>query len=353
MVASPDRPWFVPRVRWHDASVTDVLLLLLSFPLLLGGAVLFTNAVEWLGRALRLGQSAVGSILAAGGTALPESLIPAVAIVGGSHGSGDVAIGAIVGAPFLLATIALALVACSAFLFRARRPHGAGVGADLTTFRRDLLAFAVFFVVAIALGVGAPFPLRIAGAFALVAGYAVYVVRTLRASAGVEEEHALAPLYADTSRHDPPNRLQIVGQLALGLALIVVGAHLFVDEVLNVAESIGLAPLVLSLVLAPFATELPEKANSFLWMRQGKDTLALGNVTGAMVFQSTLPVAIGLASTDWDLGGASLLAAGLALAGALLAWFVIGRRRRFGPLPILVWAGLYAAFVVFVAAGGG
>jgi cation:H+ antiporter len=327
------------------------LLLGLSFPLLLGGAVLFTNAVEWLGHELRLGQGAVGSILAAVGTALPESLIPVVALVGGAQGSGDVAVGAIIGAPFLLATIALALVGASAFFFRERRPHGVRIEADLTTIRRDLLVFLVLFVVAVALGLGAPEPLQLAGAVALVLAYAAYAYRTVRAPTVVAEEHALDALYVDTTRHDPPNRLQVVGQLVLGLGLIVGGAHLFVEEVLHVAARAGIAPLVLSLVLAPFATELPEKANSFLWMRRGKDTLALGNVTGAMVFQSTLPVAFGLAFTDWKLGTPSLLAGALGLAGAVLAYVVIARR-RFGALSILAWTALYAAFVVYVAFAG-
>ena len=67
------------------------------------------------------------------------------------------------------------------------------------------------------------------------------------------------------------------------------------------AETIGVEPLVLSLVLAPLATELPEKANSFFWVRDGKDSLALGNITGAMVFQSTIPIAVGLLLTEWEL----------------------------------------------------
>lgn len=328
--------------------MTSLLLLLLSFPLLLGGAVLFTNAVEWLGRELRLAQGAVGSVLAAVGTALPESLIPVVALIGGAHGSSDVAVGAIIGAPFLLATLALALVASSVLVFRSRRAQGAEIATDLPTFRRDLLYFAVFFATAVGLGLGAPRPLQLAGAVALPAAYLVYVLRTLRASGTVADEHELEPLYADSSREDPPSRLQIFAQLAVGLAAIVGGAHLFVVEVLHVAERVGVAPLVLSLVLAPFATELPEKANSFLWIRRGKDTLALGNITGAMVFQSALPVAIGLSFSNWRLGTPSLLAAGLALGGAGLAYLVIGHRRRVGVLPIVCWTVLYAVFVGYV-----
>ena len=81
----------------------SVVLLALSFAVILAGALLFTNAVEWIGHRLKVGEGAVGSILAAVGTAMPETLIAIVALLGSADGgSEDVAIGAIVGAPFLL-----------------------------------------------------------------------------------------------------------------------------------------------------------------------------------------------------------------------------------------------------------
>jgi cation:H+ antiporter len=142
----------------------------------------------------------------------------------------------------------------------------------------------------------------------------------------------------------------VVVQLAVALGAIVGGAHLFVEQVLHVADSAGIEPLVLSLVLAPFATELPEKANSFFWVRDGKDALALGNITGAMVFQSTLPVGIGLLFTDWKLNTYSALAASLALGGGLVAIITLQIRRRFSGRAIVLWASLYAAFVAYVVA---
>jgi cation:H+ antiporter len=128
------------------------------------------------------------------------------------------------------------------------------------------------------------------------------------------------------------------------------GAELFVEEIINAAEAVGVEPLLLSLVIAPFATELPEKANSVFWVRDGKDTLALGNITGAMVFQSTLPVAFGLAFTDWEFDTASTVACALALGGGLLAIFELQIRRRFLGRAIVAWAVLFAAFVGYVAA---
>ena len=67
------------------------LLLFVAFALLLGGAVVFTNAIEWAGERLHLGSGAVGSVLAAVATALPESVIPVIAIVSGDE-SGEIAV---------------------------------------------------------------------------------------------------------------------------------------------------------------------------------------------------------------------------------------------------------------------
>src|SRR5919107_4004271 len=102
----------------------DALLLLFSFAVVLAGALLFTNAVEWIGHKLNIGEGAVGSVLAAVGTAMPETLIAIVALLSVNEGSEDVAIGAIVGAPFLLSTLAMGLVGLFAFLYRDKREQG-------------------------------------------------------------------------------------------------------------------------------------------------------------------------------------------------------------------------------------
>jgi cation:H+ antiporter len=326
------------------------LMLPASFAILLTGALMFTNAIEWFGSLAGLGQGAVGSLLAAVATALPESLIPIVAILGGSSGSEDVAVGAIIGAPLLLATIAMALIGVAAVVYKARRPQGLGLDVHYPTLQRDLGFFMGCLLVALLLGLGAPIGLRIAVAVALVAAYGVYATWTLRHSGPVEAEEKLTPLFLDTTRSDPPGMATVVVQLVIALAAIVAGAHIFVEEVLHVADSAGVEPLVLSLVLAPFATELPEKANSFFWTRSGKDSLALGNVTGAMVFQSTIPVSIGLVFTSWNLDGYSVLAGCLALAGGLVAIVTLQIQRRFSGRAILLWATFYAVFVGYVLA---
>ncbi len=139
-------------------------------------------------------------------------------------------------------------------------------------------------------------------------------------------------------------------QLIVALACIIFGADLFVKELTPVAESLGVPALVISLLLTPVATELPEKFNSVMWMRQKKDTLALGNITGAMVFQSTFPVAIGMIFTDWQLWGGGQWHAAVAAGTALLSGLLLYLRLRFsksgfGVGSLLFGGALYAVFL--------
>jgi cation:H+ antiporter len=335
----------------------NAVLLVLSFAIILCGALAFTNAVEWAGNRLEIGEGATGSLLAAVGTAMPETLIPIVAIIGGAEGAEEVAIGAIIGAPFLLATVAMALVGISALIYRNRRAQGTRLRAHVPTLDRDLAFFLVFFAAGTAIGIGVPEGVQIPLAAVFVIAYGSYVRRTLRGGGAVQEQDTIAPLYVrrvtplfvDPTPEDNPTLGLIAFQFLVSLGAMVGGAHLFVEELLIVAEDIGVEPLVLSLVLAPLATELPEKANSFFWVREGKDTLALGNITGAMVFQSTIPIAFGLLLTEWDLDRYAILSACLGLAGGVLAYWALRLRGRFELLPIALWSALFAAFIVYVA----
>src|SRR5215217_1667567 len=292
--------------------------MVLEFAISLGAIVvaasLFTNAVEILGGRLNLGQGAVGSVLAAVGTALPETMIPVVAILAAVFAgrdletAGEIGIGAILGAPFMLATLAMFVVGFSALVFRNRREHGAeircwevtadefpwckapgkSVNIDADTIGRDIAFFVIFFAAAAAAGVvELLYSLKVALALLLVVAYALYVRRTLHTGAALEEVPERLTLWRRSS--EPPS-WAVVGQALLALILIVVGAQIFVDAVEHAAGSARLPAGLVALVLAPLATELPEKINSDIWVRDVKDTLALGNITGAMVFQSTVPV---------------------------------------------------------------
>jgi cation:H+ antiporter len=219
------------------------------------------------------------------------------------------------------------------------------------TLDRDLIFFLVFFGLALALGFGASEGIRTVAGIVFFCAYPVYAWRTLRRGGEAQAEETLNPLIMErrSGRETDPSIGIAVLQFLVGLGAMVGGAHLFVVELLQVAEDVGVEAIVLSLILAPLATELPEKVNSFFWVRDGKDSLALGNITGAMVFQSTIPVGIGLIFTDWDLSGNAAVSVALGLAGGVIAYWALRLRDRFELPAVLAWLALYAAFIVVVA----
>src|SRR5262245_46017679 len=163
------------------------------------------------------------------------------------------------------------------------------------------------------------------------------------------------PATSPLSLHDAlPIWLRMVNlQVLAALALIVIGAVEFVGAVEHVAHSLGVDEVLLSLVIAPIATELPEKFNSIIWIRQGKDTLAMGNITGAMVFQSCIPtiVALVLAPAAWVAGPGTYVAfasAGIAFLSSAVIFIPMARSGRLRGTWLLVGGAFYAVYLVVV-----
>lgn len=305
--------------------------------LILVAAEIFVNALEHLGEKLHISEGVTGSLFAAVGTAMPETLVPLLAIFAGTGNPAidqEIGVGAILGAPLMLSTLSLSLVGLAVLKRR-------GIQGQLTPERSGLKRDLDFFLMAFLLAFVAMFVphgggwIRASLAFVMVTIYFIYVMLTLRASSMlVENGHATeagSPMLLTRLRL-PNNLFFIVVQLALGLGLLVAGAKGFIHGVEAAAPVIGISALLLSLMIIPIATELPEKVNSILWIRKRKDTLAFGNITGAMVFQGTLLPAIGISLTPWTpqqkevlLGVAITLIAAFwlrwaALAGGLRVW---------------------------------
>jgi cation:H+ antiporter len=87
-----------------------------------------------------------------------------------------------------------------------------------------------------------------------------------------------------------------------------------------------------------------------IWIRQGKDTLALGNITGALVLQSMPLVAFGMLSTDWRLHDPALAAMVAALAGAALSLLALLRVRGWSAPFVGCSAGLYLGGITAIIA---
>ncbi|OGI48436.1 MAG: sodium:proton exchanger [Candidatus Muproteobacteria bacterium RBG_16_65_34] len=335
-----------------------LILLLIALLIILVGAETFTNALEHMGQRLKISEGVTGSIFAAVGTALPETMVPIVAVLSSAATQQvreEVGVGAILGAPLMLSTLTL-------FLMAAFAAHKRGWSGHFHPERSGLKRDLSWFLAAFALGTVAifiPHELALARgviALTLVVLYFVYLMLTIRASARlVADGHATAadnPLYLThlLGRFGlRENMFVVLAQLGTGLALIIAGAHGFVQGVEELSLLLGISALTLALLIVPVATELPEKVNSILWIRRGRDTLAFGNVTGAMVFQGSLLPALGILLTPWE--PRPEVIAGLVLTLAASAYLLVQLRRgALKPYHMVVNGLCYLAYLAIVLA---
>lgn len=300
------------------------------FALLIGAAIaiylsceLFVNGVEWLGHKLSVGEKATGSILAAFGTALPESVVTLVAVAfGGSVAAKQLGIGAALGGPLALATVAYATVGIVLLMARRELPKTPEICSDFRILARDQGWFLAIFVVKIGLGLLAFAWKPWLGIF-FFAAYALYIRQEMSGPAGADELE-LEPLTFARHAAMPGLGITLI-QTVFALSITFAASHLFVSQLGAIGPALGLEPQLVALLLSPIATELPETMNAIIWVRQGKYRLALANISGAMMIQATIPTAFGLIWTPWLLGPPLLLAAAVT-AVAVAIMFAAFRR---------------------------
>jgi len=329
-----------------------ILSLLFALFIVFIAAQMFTNALEYIGERMGVSEGVTGSVFAAIGTAMPETIVPIVAIVAGGaaeHINHAVGMGAILGAPFMLGTLSLCLMALFAGMKHGWdhqfKPESSGL-------KRDLAVFGSGFTLVIIVGL---LPtdwhwVRVLCAVILLLTYLLYLLMTIRASSAlVADGHATEaddPLYLGRIMGD--SKIIATLQLLFALAVLVLGARLFVHGIEQGAAILSISALVISLLIVPIATELPEKVNSIIWVRRKRDTLAFGNITGAMVFQGTVIPAIGMMMMPWHFTEVyAIAAASLAVTGALWLWF-LHQTSRLNAVMLLGNGILYALFIALV-----
>ena len=308
----------------------------------------FVNGIEWLGRRLNLGATAVGSVLAAFGTAMPESAVTFIAVVfGDTPAEKDIGVGAAMGGPLVLATLAYAVVGIALILNRQRLARESNVvQVDHARMSRDQAAFLAVFAVKVALGLVA-FAFKPWLGVLFLAAYGVYVWREIQDADTAPGEEVLEPLKFRPSEAEPSLAWAALQVL---LALIVIGfaSHVFVGQLEAIGTAAGLSPHLVALLLSPVATELPETMNALIWVRQGKERLALANISGAMMIQATIPSALGIFFTPWRFDGL-LLASGVITALAILLLWRLFRRGAVDGRALAAVSSLYVVFAVIVA----
>lgn len=306
---------------------------------------LFVNSIEHLGKKLNLGDSATGSILAAVGTALPETILPLIAILtaGNSLKDGvEIGTGAILGSPFLLSTFALFISGiCFTVFNRAKITDFLNLNAK--NFRRDYKYFITAYFTAFLLSFVKVKAIKITVGILLIFYWIFYAIRTITETESANEEK-INPLYLGFFKKGCESLLLITVQTGISLILLVIFSKLFIGEVQYFSVLTSVNPLIVSLLLSPVATELPEITNCIIWIKNKKDSLAISNITGAMVYQASICTAIGLIFTDWVLNINACINVFCTLIAVLSVFILTGISKKISAITLIstfIWYPLF------------
>jgi len=336
-----------------------VLILIAALAVILISCEVFTNGVEWLGLRLGLAETATGSVLAAVGTAMPETIIPLIAIFLGTETQGEeIGEGAILGAPFMLGTLAMFIGGIAVWYGYRRGKRKPYLKLRKDHAERDMKFFMIAYSLALLtgiLGLSEDFRntyVNMGIAMILLLAYGFYIHRTLKDEEAEKGNSCPALYVCKICEIDPAKGrfglVLIILQVTAAMIGIIAGAKIFVTEVEEVSLAVGISPIILAFLIAPIATELPEKFNSVLWYLRSKDTLGFGNITGAMVFQSSIPVSIGLLFTSWQLEPINIVSMVIALASSAWLFYSIRRNNGISYRVMLASGSLYLLYIVLL-----
>ncbi|HEX7475854.1 MAG TPA: hypothetical protein VF318_07795 [Dehalococcoidales bacterium] len=322
---------------------SDVLILIGSTALVFVAALLFVNALEWLGHHLKLGSSFVGAILSPLLTSLPELIVILVALFsfGGSAGQA-IGIGTIFGQPFMASSLSYGLVGIAVLVGWYTKKRKEKYLVIDKTLSIPYIFITILFPLTLIPGFIHVNWLRYLFAIIFLAAFVFYIQMMYRKRTAelIEEadELTLSKLLPKSFSH---HRITLIAQLLIGVGLLYLGSHYLVQSVEAISAGINVSPLGLALIIIPAATAIPETVNALIWGFQGKDTLSLGSLVGEKILYSTFYPALGLFLTGWNLDDHAVFSVIATTVISLILLYFIRKQR-------LPWYYLLTGIFFFV-----
>ncbi len=305
--------------------VVNILLLLLGFVLLIKGADFFVDGSSSIAKLLKVPSVVIGLTIVALGTSAPEA---AVSITAGISGSNEIAISNVVGSNIFNMLMVVGMCALI-------KPFP----LDKTILKRDFpvnivaggILLAMMFMGS-AIGV-------VDGVILLVfmASYITWlVVSAIKNRVSSDEEiKTLSPIMSV---------IFIIG----GLAAVVFGGDLVVDNATVIAKAMGWSETFIGLTIIAIGTSLPELVTSIVASKKGDSGLALGNVVGSNIFNIVFILGLSSSISPIAVDSRAIQNVILLCAATVLMFVVCVLRKKLGRVEGAVMVSLYAAYTGYL-----
>lgn len=267
--------------------LVPVLLFAVGLLCLIKGGDWFVDGATGLARRFHLPELLIGATVVSIGTTLPEVMVSTTSAL---TGHGEIAYGNAIGS-----------VICNAALIAAVTIAVRPGPVDRAALRTPVLFFfaaaALYALVAYTTGqFTRPVGLTLLAMFAVYMAVTVLQMRRGAVPAAGEEEAAAGSVGRD------------LGLLAVGAALIALGADLLVDNGTFIAQALGVPESVIALTFVALGTSLPELVTAITSLVKGHGALSLGNVIGANLFNLVLVSGVSVTLAPFSIPQAAVIA---------------------------------------------
>lgn len=303
----------------------QVVLFIAGIIVVLWGADRLTDGAVGLAERMGIPQIVIGLTIVAMGTSMPEFF---VSFMSALHGTPDLAVGNVVGSNIFNGMF---IVGCAAAVMPIAILPG--------TVKKDI-PYAIIASVALLMMCYDGAISRL-DAGILMAMFIYFMVTTVR---GSKTEGTPAADSAETAKKPMPAAKAML-LLFVGLACLILGSSVFVDNASAIAKSLGMSDALVGLTIVACGTSLPELATSVVAARRGNSGIAIGNVLGSNVFNILMILGITGLISPMQIQGITNLDLSVMVSSMMLLWLLSFTKYR-----IERWEGglLVALFVGYM-----
>lgn len=318
--------------------VIAFVLLIIGFVLLVKGADIFVDGSSGIAKFLKIPSIVIGLTIVAFGTSAPEA---AVSIIAGINGSNDIAVGNVIGSNMFNLLGVLGISA----LISPVRVDGQIIKKE---FPFMLAATAVFALAAFdtILGTGEINSISRSEAFILLILMGIFLYSVITFALRSRKENEASETESDNEKK-PKSLLKCIVFTVLGLAGIVLGGQLVVDNASKIAQQFGMSETLVGLTIVAVGTSLPELVTSIVAARKGESDIAIGNVVGSNVFNILFVLAASAAITPMNINSQGLTDLLILFGISLLAYVFCITNKTINRVEGGVLTAMYAGYMAF------
>ena len=328
--------------------IADILLFIVGLALILSGANALTDGASSIAKRMKVSELVIGLTIVAFGTSAPELAVSAISAI---KGSGDIALGNVVGSNLFNT---LMIIGCTV-LVRPLKVSRLLIKKEIPLC--ILASFVLILLCADATEGCVAGGLSRTDGLVLLCFMAIFLSHTFSIAAG-EEQKASAPAAnggcgadaaAESGIKEMPLWRAILFSIG-GLIFLIAGGESFVRGASGLARALGASESLIAVTIVAGGTSLPELATSVVAALKGRSEMAVGNVVGSNLFNIFLILGLSSTISPIKLAGIGAIDLGMVLLSSIVLWFVgvFYKERTITRAEGALMIALYVAYTLYL-----